>query len=58
MLQKESAVGITAGQLEREVIQSAQASYACTGNLHGMITSIKLLHDVTQVGGIERFCSL
>lgn len=58
VLQKKSAVGITAGQLEREVIQSAQASYACTGNLHGMITSIKLLHDVTQVGGIERFCSL
>lgn len=57
VLQKESAVGITAGQLEREVIQSAQASYARTGNLHGRITSITLLHDFTEVGGIEGFCS-
>ena len=40
VLQKESAVGVTAGQLEREVIQSAQASYARTGNLHGRIIKI------------------
>lgn len=40
VLQKESAVGIAAGQLAREVIQSAQASYARTGNLHGRITKI------------------
>lgn len=52
VLQKEPAVGITAGQLEREAIQSAQASYARIGNLHGRITKITLLHDLTGVGGI------
>lgn len=40
VLQKESAVGITAGQLEWEVVQSAQASYARTGSLHGRIIKI------------------
>lgn len=40
VLQKESAAGVTAGQLEWEVIQSAQASYARTGNLHGRTTKI------------------
>lgn len=40
VLQKESEVGVTAGQLEREVIQSAQAGYASTGNLHGRIIKI------------------
>lgn len=40
VLQKELAVGITAGQLEWEVIQSAQTGYACTGNLHGKIIKI------------------
>lgn len=40
VLQKESEVGVTAGQLEWEVIQSAQAGYASTGNLHGRIIKI------------------
>lgn len=40
VLQKEPAIGITARQLEWEVIQSGQASYARTGNLHGRIIKI------------------
>jgi len=40
VLQKEPAAGVTAGQLEWEVIESAQASYARTGSLHGMIIRI------------------
>lgn len=40
VLQEESAVGVTAGQLAREVIQSAQTSYASAGSLHGRIIKI------------------
>lgn len=40
VLQKESAVGVTAGQLEWEVVQPAQARYARTGGLHGRIIKI------------------
>lgn len=37
VLQKESAAGVTTGQLDWEVIHAAQAGYACTGSLHGRV---------------------
>lgn len=37
VLQKESAAGVTTGQLDWEVIHAAQAGYARTGSLHGRV---------------------
>lgn len=49
VLQKESPSGIPAGQLEREALESVEASPSCTGSVHGKHAVIVIMKcDASQ----------